>query len=88
MFIESIRIERIYHKGQDRIAVYMPYLHEKLQAVINIPGRRWSKTRKCWHLEYCKENIEILKALFPELVRKTVDKKTDIQQNPAPDCPK
>jgi len=49
----------------------LPYNHEKIDKVKAIDGRRWSATHKCWHVAYSNAKLEILKSIFPELVKKT-----------------
>lgn len=86
---DNVHIEKISHRGEIRIGITIPWNHEKTTQVKAIPGRRWSASRKCWHIPYTRENIELLKNIFPELVKnKTVKNGTQtIPSFPAPDRP-
>ncbi len=37
-----------------------------------IVGRLWISTHTCWHIADHQEHIELLKRIFPELVKKSV----------------
>jgi site-specific recombinase XerD len=67
--LEGIIIKKIVHRDEERIAIFIPFNHEKLSSIKAIEGRRWSTTLKCWHVPYISENIELLKNIFPELVK-------------------
>ncbi len=67
-----VSIKRINHRDAQRIAIFLPKGHEKENLVRAIIGRLWSRTFNCWHIADHQENIEVLKAIFPELVKKTV----------------
>ena len=41
----------------------------------------WSRTQTCWHIADNKENIDLLKRIFPELIKKSVS--LPIQNNPS-----
>jgi len=74
-------IKRITHKGESRIAVYLSNEPIILNKIKGIKGRRWSVSKKVWHLPDNKEVIEELKRLFPELVKeksKTINTETDV----------
>jgi len=56
------------HKGESRIRVDMPFDQEIIAKVKLIPGRRWSQTKKCWHLPdnaESKRYIQRLEELYP-----------------------
>ena len=80
------QIKKITHRGESRIAVFLTFNEHRLNEVKNIEGRLWSRTHKCWHVEYSKKNIEILKKIFPELVVNKKENKNQELQNPEPDC--
>jgi len=85
--LSTIHIKKIEHRGEIRIGITLPWNHEKVGHIKAIPGRRWSASRKCWHIPYTHENIERLKIIFPELVKnKTATTATQpIPRTPEPD---
>ncbi len=66
-------IKRITHKGESRIAAYLANEDTIISKIKSIKGRRWSASKKVWHLPDNKEVIEELKRLFPELVKEKID---------------
>ena len=79
---EPIRVESMMHQGVKRIKVILPYEHDYIEKVKQVPGRRWSQSKKCWYVPYDKSSFEALKALFadvgillPERKSLTPDKK-------------
>lgn len=67
-----ISIKKITHRDEQRIGIFIPKNHQKESAVRGINGRRWSQTLTCWHIADNLGNIALLKAIFPELIKKTV----------------
>ncbi|HTO14965.1 MAG TPA: tyrosine-type recombinase/integrase, partial [Edaphocola sp.] len=67
-----ISIKRIVHRNDKRIGIFIPKYHQKENSVRGIHGRLWSQSLSCWHIEDNLENIELLKAIFPELIKNTV----------------
>ncbi|HTO15663.1 MAG TPA: hypothetical protein VLZ83_07820 [Edaphocola sp.] len=67
-----ISIKRIVHRNGKRIGIFIPKYHQKEISVRGIHGRLWSQSLSCWHIEDNLENIELLKAIFPELIKNTV----------------
>jgi site-specific recombinase XerD len=61
---ESIRVESMMHQGQKRIKVILPYRHDYIEKIKQVPGRRWSHSKKCWHVAYDKVSYEALKTVF------------------------
>jgi hypothetical protein len=64
---EHITYQRIIHQGQARIQLNFPYRTDWIAKVKSIAGRKWSQSRKCWHIPDTKESLEQLKQLFPHL---------------------
>ncbi|MCK5847188.1 MAG: phage integrase N-terminal SAM-like domain-containing protein, partial [Bacteroidales bacterium] len=62
-------IKRITHKGESRIAVYLANDDTIKSKIKSINGRRWSASKKVWHLPDNKAIIEELKLLFPDLIK-------------------
>ncbi|MCD4729357.1 MAG: site-specific integrase [Bacteroidales bacterium] len=67
MAIPIIKIEPIKHKGQQVIALFFDYNKMLIELVRELPGRRWSKTKKCWHIPYTKQYKTKLKEVFNEI---------------------
>lgn len=61
-----IRIKKIFHKGEYRIALLFPEDGE-LNKKARQAGALFSKTYQCWHVAYTKEKYHELKKLFPEI---------------------
>ena len=62
-----------------RIAAFFRWDDVKTRQKMKQLGARYSKTHKCWHLPYNKENYNLLKKHFKNL---TIEKasKTDIEE--------
>jgi len=58
-----IRIEKIHHRGEYRLALFFKYDRE-IDAVRNISGYRWSQTRRCW---YCNLKDDSLRTALESL---------------------
>ncbi|MDD4922486.1 MAG: tyrosine-type recombinase/integrase [Bacteroidales bacterium] len=75
----SITASKINHKGVDRIKLDMPFNTAVNILVRQIPGAKWSKTLKSWHIPCTKASYLLLKNLIPEV---------EIQINESPVNPK
>lgn len=67
MFEKSIILRKIEHRNAWRIGLFF----DKDSALIlkcKSIGARFSATKKCWYVDYSKENYEILKKTFEKLV--------------------
>lgn len=62
-----MKIKKITHKGEIRIAVEFPYNHEFVQKIKQISGAKWSSTLKIWHIPYSKESYNQLLSFFPDV---------------------
>ena len=58
---------KILHKGEQRIKVNFPYNYRTVMLIKKIPGAKWSKTMKAWHIPFEKKEFNLLKTLFPEI---------------------
>ncbi len=47
--METVRIQSIHHRGEDRLAIFFSRNARLNGAIRNIPGTRWSATHVCWH---------------------------------------
>lgn len=63
----SIRIEKLFHRGLWRIGLHFTY-DAKMVADLKGIDAKWSKTHKCWYLDYHAEAYKKLKALPYQLV--------------------
>ena len=77
-----MEIKRILHKGKNRIGIFLSYGDKRIPKIKSINGAKWSVSKKCWHLPDNSKNIEKLKNIFPELIKKqsTKQKETTHQQ--------
>jgi site-specific recombinase XerD len=63
-FTKEIRVNRIWHRDDERIGLCFSYDLEIISKVKQIEGRKWSATKKIWHLPKNKASIEKLSELF------------------------
>lgn len=63
---ESIRVEKIHHKDESRIAVFFPYDQSIIQQIRAIPDAAWSSSLRCWHLPESTEYLDTLTTIFPD----------------------
>ncbi len=61
---EPIRVESMMHNGEKRIRLEVPYQQDYIDKVKQLEGRKWSQSKKCWHVPYSKASFEELKAVF------------------------
>jgi len=54
MALPVIKIEQISHNGTSRIGLFFDYDEKLIQVVKEFPDRKWSQTKKCWHLPVTK----------------------------------
>ncbi len=71
--METIHLYIIIHKGEERIAVGIPYLISLNYALRNIPGIKWSKSLKKWHLPLSKTSVKNLVRCTKGLAEINVD---------------
>ena len=64
--MKTINLSKIEHRGVNRIKVSYKRDADFIAKIKTIRGRRWSKTKNCWHLPYSKESFEQLKIVFGE----------------------
>ncbi|MFK8009216.1 MAG: tyrosine-type recombinase/integrase [Saprospiraceae bacterium] len=69
-----IQLSKIIHRGETRIKVQFDRSDNFISIIKSIPHRRWSQTKRCWHLPYSKESFEQLKLGFGEAALKYVGK--------------
>ena len=59
-----ILLSKIEHRGATRIKVQFEKNAHIYSQIKSIKGRRWSQSKKCWHLPYSKQSFENLKNVF------------------------
>ncbi len=57
----KIRLRKVNHKGADRIGLFFDYDQELINWVKAIPGRKYSKTLKCWYLPNSDDSVTYLR---------------------------
>ena len=50
----TIRIEKLFHRNKNCLAIYFPYNSELVAHTKKIAGATFSKTHKCWYVEWRK----------------------------------
>lgn len=79
--MSEILLKKIWHRGQNRIAAFFKWNDLETRQKMKQIGASYSKTHRCWHLVYNKENYKILKKNFDNLVidkqHKTKDQKKE-----------
>ena len=61
-----IYLSKIVHRNQTRIKVVFPKEQSLIDKVKTIEGRKWSKTKNCWHVPYDMNSFEAIKKMFGE----------------------
>jgi site-specific recombinase XerD len=69
-----ISSKRLNHRGENRIFVYYPYNEDFSNRMKQIPGAKWSKTQKAWHIPDNRENIKVLRNKFIDFTDKPINK--------------
>ena len=59
----TLQFCKITHRGASRLRIDFPYNPKTLAQVKKLPGRQWSKTKKCWHLPNTSESLRLLQEL-------------------------
>lgn len=61
-----IKLKRIIHNGEKRIAVIFPFDNKLIDKIKKINGRQWNVSKRLWHVPDNADSINKLKELFPE----------------------
>ncbi len=64
--MRKIIVTKIEHRGEIRIGLNFEKNQDWANKVKTIPGRKWSATKRCWHIPYSASSFEKLKSLFDE----------------------
>jgi len=51
----TITIKPIHHRGEEKLAIFFPFVKAVDYAVRSIKGIKWTQTYKCWYLPLSKE---------------------------------
>lgn len=57
----QVRVEKLFHRGQNCLALFFPFNSEMSSRVKKIEGIKWSQTNKCW---YVAERVNLLSEIF------------------------
>lgn len=57
----QVRVEKLFHRGQNCLALFFPFNSELSSLVKKIEGIKWSQTNKCW---YVAERVNLLSEIF------------------------
>ena len=63
----QLTIRKIWHKDNFRIGCYFPYDSQVILTLKSL-GAIYSKTNRCWYVDYNKSNYHLLKNKFPNLI--------------------
>lgn len=64
--MKKVKLSKIEHRKEQRIKVQFEKQADLITKIKTIYGRRWSKTKNCWHLPYSKDSFDALKVVFGE----------------------
>jgi integrase/recombinase XerD len=64
----TIQLEPMVHRGSQRLALRFPYDEAAVAKVRQLPGRAWSRSKRCWHLPADTPRESIAAALSPFVI--------------------
>lgn len=79
----KIRLKKIFHRNDYRIAILFTF-DAAINAILKKIGASYSKTHRCWYINYSKENYQLLKNTFPTLIIDTGDEVITINSTQQP----
>lgn len=62
--MKSVKLEKVHHKGEDRILLRFEYDKELISLARTIEDCRWSATYRSWHVTNCPANLREIFRLF------------------------
>ena len=65
--MKNVIVERVIHKGVNRVALRFPYDAELISVVKRFPDVRWSKQMNCWHIA---DSVDVINLLLKGLIGK------------------
>ena len=78
-----MKIEKMLHRGAERIKIIF-YPNKAIQQKLKqIPDCKWSQTHRCWHIPYSKSSFKLLIELFPDVAYEK--KQSPVNQQPVSD---
>lgn len=77
----KIQVQTIEHRGEKRIRLDFERDERIISKIKRIKGRKWSQTKRCWHLPYTRAAFEELKVMFGEDLVLPDDKKVFLEKN-------
>lgn|GEM_PF-62605 len=78
----------IHHRGEKRIKVEMPFEKDAIAKIKTVEGRRWSQTKKCWHVPYTRDAYGQLQQLFELKHDESLFPVKSENEDPVPSRPK
>lgn len=63
----EILIRKIFHRNQYHIGLFFKHDYA-VQTNIKLMGAVYSKTLRCWYVDYSEEKYKELKTIFPNLI--------------------
>jgi len=67
MEMKTIKLSIDTHDGQERLFAEFPFNHKLIDAVREIPGARWSRTKKKWHFNLSQQVVALLQEKLSSL---------------------
>jgi len=64
METKKIEVEPGVIEGKNRLLLFFPFDQDLIALVRTIPGARWNRTLKCWHISYAAGPMESLNEQF------------------------
>jgi hypothetical protein len=59
-----IRLSQIDHNGQVYIGLFFDFEASLIERIKTLPGRKYSRSKKCWYLPYSEESYSAFKLDF------------------------
>ncbi|RNI27186.1 recombinase XerD [Rufibacter immobilis] len=81
-----VKASPLEHRNERRIRVDLPADSSHTDRIKAIPGRKWSKTHRCWHVPYTKEAFAQLRESFPGLQIATAGPEVGPQSKRSPEA--
>ncbi|MCD4788796.1 MAG: tyrosine-type recombinase/integrase, partial [Bacteroidales bacterium] len=78
--MKNLLVQPVLHRNEKRLKLVFDYDEELIEKIKNMPGRKWSKTMKCWHVPYREDYSEHLQSVLGEVRLK--DSKGSIIEKP------
>ncbi|MBA3899477.1 MAG: hypothetical protein H0X62_04575 [Bacteroidetes bacterium] len=81
---ENITLKKIYHRGFARIGIFFPIDHDVI-AKVKAMKAVFSKTHKCWYVDYGRNNFNALMQEFPAAI---IEKEEQVEKEEKESKPK